>query len=67
MNSTNGRYFLRSRNRESCARVEGMEAGKLIAQLKGIQCGKRRTSCADQLACALATQKEVNQSTMSGT
>jgi uncharacterized protein (TIGR03905 family) len=47
--------------------VEGMEANKLIALLKGIQCGKRSTSCADQLACAVAAQKETNQSAMSGT
>jgi uncharacterized protein (TIGR03905 family) len=34
--------------------AEGMEAGELIQKLKGITCGKRKTSCADQLAMAIA-------------
>ncbi|MDR3166672.1 MAG: TIGR03905 family TSCPD domain-containing protein [Treponema sp.] len=33
--------------------VEGMETGELIKKLKGIQCGQRGTSCADQLAAAV--------------
>ena len=33
--------------------VEGMEATKGIAILKGNTCGFKSTSCADQLACAL--------------
>ncbi len=33
--------------------VEGMEAEKVIAILKGNTCGMRNTSCADQLATAL--------------
>ena len=33
--------------------VEGMEAQKLIAVLKGNLCGARGTSCADQLARAV--------------
>ncbi|MDR1899350.1 MAG: TIGR03905 family TSCPD domain-containing protein [Treponema sp.] len=35
------------------ALVEDMEAGELIAKLRGIQCGTRGTSCADQLARAV--------------
>jgi uncharacterized protein (TIGR03905 family) len=33
--------------------VEGMDCGELIARLKGIQCGRKGTSCADQLARAV--------------
>jgi uncharacterized protein (TIGR03905 family) len=33
--------------------VEGMDAGELIKKLRGIQCGGRGTSCADQLARAV--------------
>jgi uncharacterized protein (TIGR03905 family) len=33
--------------------VEGMETGELIEKLKGIKCGNRDTSCADQLARAV--------------
>lgn len=33
--------------------VEGMEAEKVIAILKGNTCGMRSTSCADQLAVAI--------------
>ncbi len=33
--------------------VEGMEAEKIIAILKGNTCGMRSTSCADQLATAI--------------
>jgi uncharacterized protein (TIGR03905 family) len=36
------------------ALVEGMETGALIKQLAGIRCGQRETSCADQLARAVA-------------
>ena len=35
--------------------VEGMEAGELVAKLKGLRCEKRKTSCADQLAVAVET------------
>ncbi len=34
--------------------VEGMEAEKVIAILKGNTCGYKSTSCGDQLACALS-------------
>jgi len=34
---------------------EGMEARDAIARLKGIKCGRRSTSCPDQLANALLT------------
>jgi uncharacterized protein (TIGR03905 family) len=33
--------------------LEGMEAGEIIRKLRGVQCGNRGTSCADQLAQAL--------------
>ena len=33
--------------------VEGMDAEKVIAILKGNTCGMRSTSCADQLAVAI--------------
>jgi uncharacterized protein (TIGR03905 family) len=33
--------------------VEGMDAHKLVETLKGVQCGARGTSCADQLARAV--------------
>jgi uncharacterized protein (TIGR03905 family) len=33
--------------------VEGMEAGEVVKKLKGLECGKRKTSCADQLARAI--------------
>jgi uncharacterized protein (TIGR03905 family) len=35
------------------ALVEGMDTAELIKRLKGIQCGARGTSCADQLARAV--------------
>ena len=34
--------------------VEGMESAELIQKLKGLQCGRKKTSCADQLATAVA-------------
>ena len=34
-------------------RVEGMPAKEVMARLEGIQCGRRPTSCPDQLATAL--------------
>jgi uncharacterized protein (TIGR03905 family) len=33
--------------------VEGMDGRELIGRLKGIRCGKKGTSCADQLARAV--------------
>ena len=35
------------------ALVEGMDVDEVIARLKGIKCGRRPTSCPDQLALAL--------------
>ena len=35
--------------------VEGMDAGELVQKLKGLRCGHKSTSCADQLATAVAT------------
>ena len=33
--------------------VEGMDAEELIGKLKGLHCGRKETSCADQLATAV--------------
>ena len=33
--------------------TEGMDAAELVRKLKGLKCGKRDTSCADQLARAV--------------
>ena len=33
--------------------VEGMDATEVVRRLKGIECGKRKTSCSDQLARAI--------------
>lgn len=33
--------------------IEGMEVDEVIGKLKGIKCGERNTSCADQLTKAL--------------
>ena len=33
--------------------VEGMDANDLIKKLKGLRCGEKKTSCADQLAAAV--------------
>jgi uncharacterized protein (TIGR03905 family) len=38
--------------------VEGMETGELIKKLKGLCCGRKKTSCADQLAAAIARAVE---------
>jgi len=35
--------------------IKGMEIKEAIRRLDGIMCGKRKTSCADQLAQALKT------------
>ena len=35
--------------------VEGMDAAEVIKKLKGLQCGRKRTSCPDQLAAAVAS------------
>jgi len=41
------------------ALVEGMSVGEVIQRLKGIRCGHKSTSCADQLVKAL--EKAVSQ------
>jgi len=33
--------------------IEGMEVNEVISKLKGLKCGKRNTSCVDQLTKAL--------------
>lgn len=44
------------------ALVQGMTIDEAIARLGGITCGKRPTSCPDQLANALAAMKEETSS-----
>jgi uncharacterized protein (TIGR03905 family) len=34
--------------------AEGMNAEELVKKLKGLHCGKKKTSCGDQLAAAVA-------------
>lgn len=41
------------------AMVQGLTADEVISKLKGIQCGRKGTSCPDQLAIAL--QQALNQ------
>ncbi len=43
-----------------CALVVGMDAKEAVARLKGIQCGKKGTSCPDQLACAIEAALEAS-------
>jgi uncharacterized protein (TIGR03905 family) len=33
--------------------VEGMDVQEIVKKLKGVRCGKRETSCADQLATGI--------------
>ena len=40
--------------------VSGMKVEDAIAKLKGIKCGFKKTSCPDQLACALETLLKEN-------
>lgn len=35
------------------ALVEGLDAKMVIEKIKGIRCGRKKTSCADQLATAI--------------
>ena len=35
--------------------VEGMDTAEVVKKLKGLKCGRRKTSCADQLATAIAS------------
>jgi uncharacterized protein (TIGR03905 family) len=34
--------------------AEGMDANELVKKLKGLRCGRKKTSCGDQLALAIA-------------
>ena len=36
-----------------CSLVEGMPVNEAVSRLKGIRCGRKATSCPDQLARAL--------------
>jgi len=36
-----------------CSLVEGMDAQQAIARMQGIRCGRKNTSCPDQIALAL--------------
>ncbi|MCM1108332.1 MAG: TIGR03905 family TSCPD domain-containing protein [Clostridium sp.] len=38
--------------------VSGMEVDEVIRRLKGIRCGYKRTSCPDQLCCALEEMRD---------
>ena len=40
------------------ALVEGMDVDEVISRLKGIRCGRKPTSCPDQLAIALESAKK---------
>jgi len=40
------------------ALVEGMDVEKLLPKIKGLHCGRRKTSCCDQLACAIEKHRE---------
>ncbi len=40
------------------ALVEGMDVDEVISRLKGIRCGRKPTSCPDQLAVALESAKK---------
>ncbi len=33
--------------------IEGQDAEEIISRVKGVTCGMKRTSCPDQLSCAL--------------
>lgn len=35
--------------------VDGLDVDTVISKCKGIQCGRKNTSCADQLATAIVT------------
>ena len=41
-----------------CSLVQGMKADDVIDRLSGIKCGRKPTSCPDQLAKALLQAKE---------
>jgi uncharacterized protein (TIGR03905 family) len=38
--------------------AEGMDAEELVSKLKGLRCGRKKTSCGDQLAVAVAQALE---------
>jgi uncharacterized protein (TIGR03905 family) len=40
--------------------VEGMDAEELVKKLKGLDCGTKGTSCADQLAKAVSQASRLN-------
>ncbi|WP_283607763.1 TIGR03905 family TSCPD domain-containing protein [Faecalispora anaeroviscerum] len=43
------------------ALVQGMKVDEVIARLQGIRCGRRNTSCPDQLAQALLLYQSKNK------
>jgi len=48
-------------NQEGISRlVEGMPVDDVITRLQGITCGKKKTSCPDQLTLALGEWKQAN-------
>jgi len=38
--------------------AEGMDAEELVSKLKGVRCGRKNTSCGDQLAVAVSNALE---------
>jgi uncharacterized protein (TIGR03905 family) len=38
--------------------LEGMDADEAVKKLKGLRCGRRKTSCADQLTKAIEQYKK---------
>ena len=41
--------------------VEGMDAAEVVSRLKGVTCGRKPTSCPDQLAAAIEQALAQNQ------
>ena len=41
--------------------IEGWKAEEVIERLRGVTCGRRPTSCADQLATALVSAMETKE------
>ena len=46
--------------------AEGMDAEELVKKLKGVRCGRKKTSCGDQLATAIAQALEPQPSPYTG-
>lgn len=46
--------------------LEGLDADEVVEKLKGIQCGTRGTSCADQLALAILEARDADRRSGNG-